>query len=94
MSSKYLAAALCGVALMCAPALAQTTTATPDAVTNITQTDAGQWRASKLIGVKVYNNGNEKLGDISDMLVDQNGKFKRSLSASAAFSAWPSIWSR
>lgn len=76
MSSKYLAAALFGVALMSAPALAQTTTPTPDAITNISQVEAGQWRSSKLIGVSVYNNSNEKIGDISDLLVDQDGKIQ------------------
>jgi sporulation protein YlmC with PRC-barrel domain len=32
------------------------------------------WRASKLIGVNVYNDQNEKLGDISEVLVDKSGK--------------------
>ena len=35
---------------------------------------AGQWRASKLIGLNVYNEQNEKLGDISEILLDQSGK--------------------
>ena len=76
MSSKYLAAALCGLALISTPAFAQTTTGTADAVTNISQGDASQWRSSKLIGMKVYNNGNEQIADISDFLVDQNGKIQ------------------
>lgn len=49
-----------------APAVSATTTET------ITHTS--QWRASKLIGVNVYNVQNEKLGDISDILLDQSGK--------------------
>jgi len=49
-----------------APAVSTTTTET------ITHTS--QWRASKLIGVNVYNVQNEKLGDISDILLDQSGK--------------------
>src|SRR5512139_3387826 len=32
------------------------------------------WRASKLIGVNVYNDQNEKLGDISEILLDKSGK--------------------
>ena len=32
------------------------------------------WRASKLDGVNVYNNANEKVGDISDVLLDQSGR--------------------
>lgn len=76
MSGKYLAAALFGLALISAPALAQTTTGTADAITNISQGDASQWRSSKLIGMNVYNNSNEKIADISDLLVDQNGKIQ------------------
>jgi len=34
----------------------------------------GYWRASKLIGVDVYNNQNEKIGDINEVLVDPSGK--------------------
>ena len=32
------------------------------------------WRASKLIGLNVYNDKNEKLGDISEILLDKSGK--------------------
>jgi hypothetical protein len=35
---------------------------------------AGQWRASKLMGVNVYNEQNEKLGDISEVILDPSGK--------------------
>ena len=77
MSGKYLATALFGIALISAPALAQTTgIGTSDAITNLSQEDASQWRASKLIGMNVYNNSNEKIGKISDMLVDREGKIK------------------
>lgn len=34
----------------------------------------GMWRASKLIGVNVYNEQNEKLGDINEVLMDHSGK--------------------
>lgn len=34
----------------------------------------GQWRASKLIGLKVYNDANEKLGDINELILDKDGK--------------------
>jgi sporulation protein YlmC with PRC-barrel domain len=35
---------------------------------------ANTWRASKLIGLNVYNDQNEKLGDINELLVDKSGK--------------------
>lgn len=34
---------------------------------------SGQWPVSKLIGLDVYNRQNEKIGDIKDLLIDQNG---------------------
>jgi len=35
---------------------------------------AGHWRGSKLSGVNVYNNTNDKIGDISDVILEQSGK--------------------
>jgi PRC-barrel domain len=32
------------------------------------------WRSSKLVGLNVYNDQNEKLGDISEILLDKSGK--------------------
>jgi sporulation protein YlmC with PRC-barrel domain len=73
--------------LMSSAALAQTvqpradstatTTSTTTAVTAakwMTQEAAGQWRASKLIGLNVYNNDNEKIGGITELIVDRSGK--------------------
>lgn len=34
----------------------------------------GNWRASKLVGLSVYNDKNESVGSINDMLTDKNGK--------------------
>ncbi len=42
----------------------------------MTQERPDQWRASRLEGLDVYNNNNEKVGDISELLVDQNGKIE------------------
>jgi hypothetical protein len=33
-----------------------------------------QWRASKLMGLDIYNEQNEKLGDIDEIIVDKTGK--------------------
>jgi sporulation protein YlmC with PRC-barrel domain len=86
MLSKHLAMALLGTALIAMPALAQTqpsgSSASPSAGSSpmssgnwMTQEQPGQWRASKLEGLDVYNN-NEKIGDISELLVDQSGKIQ------------------
>ncbi len=40
----------------------------------LTQEKSDQWRASKLIGVNVYNEKNDKIGDISEVIVDKTGK--------------------
>ena len=34
----------------------------------------GEWRTSKLVGVNVYNEANEKIGDINDVILDKAGK--------------------
>ena len=34
---------------------------------------SGEWRASKLIGVNVYNSQNEKIGDINEILLTSSG---------------------
>src|SRR6266436_5779860 len=39
-----------------------------------TASTSAQWRASKLVGVNVYNDQDEKLGSISEILLDKSGK--------------------
>jgi sporulation protein YlmC with PRC-barrel domain len=86
MRSKLLLGGLLA-SVMIVPALAQqsppsapaaTPTPAPAVRTETTATApmaaAGQWRASKLIGLNVYNDQNEKLGDINEVLLDQSGK--------------------
>ena len=36
----------------------------------------GNWRASKLVGLSVYNDNNESLGSINDLLTDKDGNIK------------------
>ncbi len=35
---------------------------------------AGKWRASKVIGVNVYNENNDKIGDVSELIIDSSGR--------------------
>jgi putative membrane protein len=42
----------------------------------ITEARPGMWRASQLRGLNVYNNNNEKIGDINDVLVDRDGRIE------------------
>jgi len=81
MLTKYLAAALIGSALIAAPALAQTTDNKNTATTNQQSTqkeqnasELGLWQASKLIHLNVYNNNDEKIGDIKELMLDKQGK--------------------
>jgi sporulation protein YlmC with PRC-barrel domain len=73
MTMKYLAAALLTTALLTGTAAAQTAAPSGDRPA----ASAGQrdgWRASKLAGVDVYNEANEKIGDINDVIIDKSGK--------------------
>jgi sporulation protein YlmC with PRC-barrel domain len=76
MKSKYIAIALLSTALMTGVAYAQTsTTVTTDkANSSPMMHKEGQWRSSKLIGVDVYNEANEKVGDIEELILDKSGK--------------------
>jgi len=83
MFTKYMTAGLIGSALLASAAFAQTPTATTDrapaAPAPIAASDAsfnGNWRASKVVGLNVYNDSNESLGSINDLLMDKSGNIK------------------
>lgn len=82
---KRLIAAASLSLLLAAPVVAQTTTlpkndAAPGATTSMSlpagmfYSERGEWRASKLMGVKVTNAANETIGDINEILIDKSGK--------------------
>jgi sporulation protein YlmC with PRC-barrel domain len=74
MISKCLAIAFLATASMTGAASAQTATNQVESTTNATMHKVGEWRASKLAGVDVYNDANEKIGDINDVILDRSGK--------------------
>src|ERR1700749_461069 len=82
MFAKYLTAALAGTALFAAVASAQTqtpaTTPAPSTESGSTTSSSyqGDWRDSKVVGLSVYNESNEKLGSINDLLMDKSGNIK------------------
>jgi len=45
--------------------------------TALAQSSKGEWRASKLVGVNVYNDSNEKLGSIDDLIMNKQGKIDK-----------------
>jgi sporulation protein YlmC with PRC-barrel domain len=56
------------------PASSQPPAATATPSPTATKAQGNLWRASKLKGLNVYNEQNEKLGDISEILIDKSGK--------------------
>jgi sporulation protein YlmC with PRC-barrel domain len=84
------ATSVAAVALLTAGAIAQTTPATPPtqtppaattpsqapAANAVTQQSANQWRASQLMGLDVYNDKDEKVGDIIELITDKSGKIE------------------
>jgi sporulation protein YlmC with PRC-barrel domain len=82
MFAKTIKAGLVGTALLATAAFAQTPTATTDranmapAAASDSSSYQGTWRSSKLVGLSVYNDNNESLGSINDLLTDKSGNIK------------------
>ncbi|MDR3483335.1 MAG: PRC-barrel domain-containing protein [Bradyrhizobium sp.] len=81
MFLKHVTAGLTGAVLLATAALAQTPAATTDR-TNMAPAAAsdssfrGDWRTSKVVGLNVYNDNNESIGSINDLLTDKSGNIK------------------
>jgi ribosomal 30S subunit maturation factor RimM len=73
MVSKYIGAALLSAALMTGVASAQTNTGNKD-TSSTSATTQTEYSAYKLVGLNVYNQGNEKIGEIKDILLAKSGK--------------------
>jgi sporulation protein YlmC with PRC-barrel domain len=75
-------AGLAASALLATVAFAQTPTATTDRANNMAPAAAsdssfqGNWRTSKVVGLNVYNDNNESIGSVNDLLTDKNGNIK------------------
>jgi sporulation protein YlmC with PRC-barrel domain len=81
MLAKQIAVGLIGSALLASVAFAQNPTATTDRANTAPAAASessfqGTWRASKVVGLSVYNDNNESLGSINDLLMDKNGNIK------------------
>ena len=88
MLKKYAVAGVAASALLASAAFAQSPSATTDSATTDRATTAapvapsdasslkGSWRTSKLVGLNVYNDSNESLGSINDLLTDKSGNIK------------------
>jgi hypothetical protein len=85
MLAKYAIAGLAAFAMLASVASAQqqqpsaTEESGKTAATTSTPAPSsfhGNWRASKVVGLNVYNDSNESIGSINDMLMDKNGDIK------------------
>ena len=78
MKTKHMLSGLLATTLLSTVALAQSQPAQVPAARAQTTTAqvqvASQWRASKLIGLNVYNGANEKIGDINEIILAPGGK--------------------
>ena len=82
MNTKFFVVGAIAAALVAGTAMAQTPTAAtrPEInSTSLNQAYKGQWRLYKMIGLDVYNQNDEKVGDISELLVDQTGKIQTAI---------------
>ena len=71
MLLKYIAAGVAASALLAGVALAETPSALSDS-----SLKGSTWRTSKVVGLNVYNEKNEKIGSINDLLMDKSGNLK------------------
>jgi sporulation protein YlmC with PRC-barrel domain len=81
MLARSMTAGLAASALLAAVAFAQTPATTADStrMAPAAASDSsyqGDWRASKVVGLNVYNDNNESIGSINDLLTDKNGSIK------------------
>ena len=83
MLTKYAVAGVAASALLASIAFAQSPSANTDTATTAapaapsdTSSLKGSWRTSKLVGLNVYNDSNEKVGSINDLLTDKSGDIK------------------
>jgi sporulation protein YlmC with PRC-barrel domain len=82
MNTKFFVVGAIAAALVAGTAMAQTPTAATRAEINsasLNQAYKGQWRLDKMIGLDVYNQNDEKVGDISEFLVDQTGEIQTAI---------------
>jgi len=86
MLARLTVAGVAGSMLLATAAFAQTQTPAADAPavttdkagtkSDMSATHQGEWRASKMVGLSVYNDKNESVGSINDLLTDKSGNIK------------------
>jgi sporulation protein YlmC with PRC-barrel domain len=93
MYAKYVTAGIAGSLLFASAAFAaeNNATTTAPAPAPATQSSAsntsfhGDWRVSKVVGLNVYNEKNENVGSINDLLMDKSGSIKAAVISVGGF---------
>ena len=91
MFAKYLTAGIAGSLLLASAAFAAEDTAMKPAASPAATTQSsnasfqGDWRASKVVGLNVYNEKNENVGSINDLLMDKSGGIKAAVISVGGF---------
>src|SRR5690349_5692726 len=89
MLAKYLVAGVAGSLLLASSAFAAEDAATkmPAPATSVATNSSfhGDWRASKVVGLNVYNEKNENVGSINDLLMDKSGNIKAAVISVGGF---------
>ncbi|HEV7635055.1 MAG TPA: PRC-barrel domain-containing protein [Bradyrhizobium sp.] len=82
MFVRYISAGLAASALLASVAFAQNPSSPSDrpstaaATTTSDSSFQGTWRSSKLVGLSVYNDANESIGSVYELLADKSGNVK------------------
>src|SRR6266853_172375 len=90
MLAKYVTTGLVGSLLLASAAFAEDPTATSDRASMApaavsSSSFQGDWRASKVAGLSVYNDNNESVGSINDLLMDKSGSIKAAVISVGGF---------
>ena len=70
---RLIPAVLLACTLASPMAIAQNTAPSPSSAAAPVSA-AGQWRTSKLVGVDIYNEQNDNIGEINDVIISTSGK--------------------
>jgi sporulation protein YlmC with PRC-barrel domain len=94
MLAKYVTTGLVGSLLLASAAFAEDSATTSDRATmapaaatasESSTSFQGNWRASKVAGLSVYNDNNESVGSINDLLMDKSGNIKAAVISVGGF---------
>ena len=94
---KHFALVLIGTALASSPVLAQQSNAPAQQQSSSRAANQdramvlkqGEWRGSKLTGLTVYNNNDERVGDINELILGRDGKVDSNVATATITRAGP-----